>query len=352
MSRAILITGGCGFIGSHFIDLAVNKFLDHQIVVIDAMFSGSNIQNISTNLQEDKIVFYKESILSRSFLENIFIKHNIVKVFHFAAESHVDRSIKSPKPFIMSNILGTFELIDVAFNYWDANGINKHLFFHISTDEVYGELGFQENPFTESNKFMPNSPYSASKASSDLLVRAYHQTYGVNTITTNCSNNFGSRQDREKLIPTTLASIFQGIKIPVYGNGLNIRDWLYVKDHVNIIYQLSIQDTLYGQSFNIGSNNEKANLELIISIINLIHDLHKKNNDLFKSLKISNSLLNLDYEGCYEFVEDRKGHDTRYAVDNSLLLENIGQFSFTDFENSLRDTIRWYLMNQNRLYNS
>ena len=348
MNKSILITGGCGFIGSHFVDLAVNKLSEYEIVVVDALYKGSNINNIVGHIDNNVIKFFKEDIINKEFLKELFSSHNFEKIFHFAAESHVDRSIVSPRDFIISNILGTFELLSASHDYWSSKNIENHLFFHVSTDEVYGDLDKSDPSFTEESNIKPNSPYSASKASSDLLVRAYAKTFNLKTIITNCSNNFGPRQDTEKLIPKAIEKILDSKKVPIYGKGDNIRDWLYVNDHVNSIYQISKHPNLFGKRINIGGNNEINNLQILETIIDSIKILYKESPRLFQKFPNFTNPTMKDLKDFYVFVEDRKGHDFRYSIDNTLIKNSINDYLLTDFNEAILNTIRWYLNHFNR----
>ena len=305
---SILVTGGAGFIGSNFLHHLVTV-TDEEIVCIDKLTYAANWRYIPDNIK-----FYTIDIASKSACDTIFKRHKIKTVFHFAAESHVDNSIKDCSPFIHSNIVGTVSLLDLALKH----EVDK--FIHISTDEVYGSLDPDEHAFTETNAFEPNSPYSASKASSDHLVRAWFHTYGLPVVTTNCSNNYGPRQHKEKFIPTIISKAMKNEKIPVYGNGMNVRDWLYVDDHCEAICDVLAKGKL-GQKYNIGGNNEISNIELAKKILQLMGKP----------------------ESLIEYVTDRPGHDFRYSIDNSKIVNELNWSPSTDFDAGLLRTIEYYM---------
>jgi dTDP-glucose 4,6-dehydratase len=318
----ILVTGGLGFIGSNFIKFIINKKETNIIINIDTttkQHSAANEKNVKDFKDNPKYKFYDFWL---EMLDNAFIKdqfkqlikdHNITHIVHFAAESHVDNSISDPKRFIQSNILGTFNLLEIIRDFPEIR------FHHISTDEVYGSLG-DEGKFTETTAYAPNSPYSASKASSDMLVRAYHHTFKALVTISNCSNNYGPNQHNEKFIPVVINSILNNKKIPVYGNGKNVRDWIFVDDHCEAIWFV-LNNGRIGETYNIGGNCEKTNLDII--------------NDICK-------VLNLNPQDHISFVEDRKGHDFRYAIDNSKINKELNWFPTTSFEDGILKTIDYY----------
>ena len=319
--KNILVTGAAGFIGSNFAEFMVNKHPDYNIVVFDKLTYAGNMDNLKK--VQDKITFVKGDICDLEKVTETFEKYNIDSVVHFAAESHVDNSIKTPFVFTQTNVIGTHTLLEVAKRFWGEGSSNK--FVHISTDEVYGTLG-EDGYFTEKSPIQPNSPYSASKASSDLIALAYHETYKMNVIVTNCSNNYGPYQHNEKLIPHMIKLALNDEKLPVYGEGLNIRDWLYVEDHCEAI-DLVLHNGKAGERYNIGGHNEKRNIEIVKLIL--------------KHLGKPETLIS--------FVEDRKGHDYRYAIDPTKIKNELGWEPKTKFEDGIVKTIDWYLENKDWL---
>lgn len=328
MMRSILVTGGAGFIGSNFLNEMVKKYPDYLFVNFDSLTYAANLENIKVN-DYLNYKFYKGDIRNMNDIVNAFKLYNITDIIHFAAESHVDNSISNPGIFIETNINGTANLLNVALEFW-KNNLSNHRFYHVSTDEVYGSLELNSDElFTEKTPYKPHSPYSASKASSDFLVQAFHDTYGMNTIISHCSNNYGPNQHEEKLIPKVITNIINGKDIPVYGKGENVRDWLFVTDHCYAI------DTIFhngksGDVYNIGGNNELANIDLIRRIIHIVD--HKCN----RLPGFSNKLIT--------YVEDRKGHDLRYGIDSSKLQNELGwEPSIKNINEGLEKTIDWYL---------
>ena len=315
MSKNILVTGAAGFIGANFADYFVNKHPEYNAIVVDKLTYAGNMDNLKN--VEDKITFIQADICDFEKMKEIFIKYNIDGVIHFAAESHVDNSIKTPFIFTQTNVIGTHTLLETAKQVWGEGSTNK--FVHISTDEVYGTLG-EEGYFTENSPIQPNSPYSASKASSDLIALAYHETFKMNVSVTNCSNNYGPYQHNEKLIPHMIKLALEDKNLPVYGQGLNIRDWLFVEDHCEAI-DLVYHNGKAGQRYNIGGHNEKRNIEIVKLIL--------------KHLDKSEELIT--------FVEDRKGHDYRYAIDPTKIKNELGWEPKTKFEDGIIKTIDWYL---------
>ena len=329
-TRSILITGGAGFIGSHVVRLFVNKYPDYLIVNLDKLTYAGNLANLTDIESAPNYRFERADICDYDTVKSIFSTYNIDGVIHLAAESHVDRSIRDPFTFARTNVLGTLTLLQVAREHWDGNWDGKR-FYHISTDEVYGALGFDNTYFTEDTKYDPHSPYSASKASSDHFVRAFHDTYGMPTIVTNCSNNYGPYQFPEKLIPLFINNIRHGKPLPVYGRGENVRDWLYVVDHARAI------DTIFhhgaiAHTYNIGGFNEWKNIDLIKVIIATVDRL------LGNTPGTSDHLIT--------YVTDRAGHDLRYAIDSSRLKDELGWEPSLQFEEGIELTVRWYLDNQ------
>lgn len=328
--RNILITGGAGFIGSHVVRLFTTKYPDYRIVTLDKLTYAGNTANIADVMQLENHTFIEGDITNAALVERIFSDYAIDGVLHLAAESHVDRSISAPLVFAHNNIIGTLTLLEAARKAWDGQYDGKR-FHHISTDEVYGALKLDGGKFTEDTRYDPHSPYSASKASSDHFVRAYHDTYGLPTVITNCSNNYGERQYPEKLIPLFIYNIVNRRPLPVYGTGLNIRDWLYVGDHARAL------DTVFhhaesGATYNIGGDNEWTNIDLVRQLIAIVDE------ELGREKGDSEALIS--------YVDDRAGHDLRYAIDSSRLQHDLGWHAETPFEEGLRRTVRWYLSNR------
>ena len=332
--QTILVTGGAGFIGSNFIPYFIEDNTNLHIVNVDVLTYAGNVENLSEVEKNPRYTFEKGDICDRNFIESLFKKYNFKGVIHFAAESHVDNSIKNPDAFIQTNVFGTFNLLDVARNQWmkAPNEFKPEYkncrFHHISTDEVYGTLG-KTGLFTEETPYAPNSPYSASKASSDFLVRSYFHTYGMNVVTTNCSNNYGQKQHDEKLIPTIIRKAINGENIPIYGDGKNIRDWLYVLDHckgISLVYKTGKT----GETYNIGGKNERNNLYIANTICELLDKIQPKETS---------------YKEQISFVSDRPGHDFRYAIDASKIENELAWGAEENFETGIIKTIKWYLNN-------
>jgi len=334
--KTILITGGAGFIGSNFIPYFIETHPDLRVVNLDALTYAGNLENLNEVMANPRYSFVKGDICDRSLVESLFLEYEIAGVVHFAAESHVDNSIAGPEAFIKTNISGTFTLLDVARKYWMSapfefkSGKQDNRFLHVSTDEVYGSLG-KDGLFTESTPYAPNSPYSASKASSDFLVRSYFHTYGLNVVTTNCSNNYGPKQHSEKLIPTIIRKALRGEPIPIYGDGMNVRDWLYVLDHAKGI-DLAFHKGLAGETYNIGGRNERTNNQIVNTICEIL-DREKPNHG--KS-----------YRQQVTYVKDRAGHDRRYAIDATKIERQLGWKAEENFESGILKTINWYLSHQ------
>lgn len=328
MKKVLLITGGAGFIGSHVVRRFVNQYPDYQIINLDKLTYAGNLENLKDVDKKDNYIFEKGDIIDQDFIFDLFEKYNFTGVIHLAAESHVDRSISNPTEFIYTNIIGTVNLLNAARKLWGNNQENK-LFYHISTDEVYGSLG-KEGYFVESTPYDPRSPYSSSKASSDHLVRAYYHTFNLPIVISNCSNNYGPNQFPEKLIPLAINNIKNNKKIPVYGKGENVRDWLYVEDHAGAI-DLMFHKGKTGETYNIGGNNEWRNIDLIHHLCKLMD--RKLGRDPGTSAKL------------ITFVKDRAGHDLRYAIDSGKIQKELGWKPSVNFEKGLEKTVEWYLNN-------
>lgn len=327
--KRILITGGAGFIGSHVVRLFVNKYPDYTVINLDKLTYAGNLENLKDIENKSNYKFIRGDIVNSEFILQLFKDEQIDGVIHLAAESHVDRSISSPMEFIYTNIIGTVNLLNASRSLWEGQYERKK-FYHISTDEVYGSLG-ESGLFTEETPYNPHSPYSASKASSDHLVRAYHDTFGLPVVISNCSNNYGPNQFPEKLLPLFINNIKNKKPLPVYGKGENVRDWLYVKDHANAI-DLVFHEGKVGETYNIGGNNEWKNIDLIRKLCEIM------NSKLNRQSETSEKLIT--------FVKDRAGHDLRYAIDSSKIQNELGWKPSISFEKGLEKTIHWYLANQ------
>ena len=330
--KKILITGGAGFIGSHVIRLFVNKYPDYLIINLDKLTYAGNLFNLKDIEQRPNYKFIKGDIVDTVFIDNLFSEEQIDSVIHLAAESHVDRSISNPLEFVMTNVLGTVNLLNAARHQW-KQAYSNHRFYHVSTDEVYGSLG-ETGLFTEQTAYDPHSPYSASKASSDHFVRSYHDTYGIDAVISNCSNNYGSFHFPEKLIPLSINNIKNNLPIPVYGKGENIRDWLWVEDHARAI-DLIFHQAPAGSTYNIGGHNEWTNIDLIRLLCKIMDQ--KLGRELGSSAKL------------ITFVTDRAGHDLRYAIDSSKLQADLGWKPSLQFEEGLEKTVDWFLNNEDWL---
>jgi len=332
--KTLLVTGCAGFIGSNFVPYFLEKYPDVRLVNLDLLTYAGNLDNLSDVTDTDRHIFVRGDICDRALVESLFERYDIRGVIHFAAESHVDNSIKNPGVFVQTNVNGTFTLIDVAYKTWMEKpfvykaGYEGCRFHHISTDEVYGTLG-ETGLFTEETSYAPNSPYSASKAGSDMIVRSYHHTYGMNTVITNCSNNYGPKQHNEKLIPTIIRKALANENIPIYGDGKNIRDWLYVLDHckgIDIVYHTGRN----GEVYNIGGRNERNNNQIAERICSLL--------DQMKPASDGKS-----YKELITYVEDRAGHDRRYAIDATKIENELGWKADENFDTGIIKTVEWYL---------
>ena len=327
--KSILVTGGAGFIGSHLVRLLVNKYPEYHIINMDVLTYAGNLDNLKDIQGKENYAFVKCDICDIENVKQVFVNYKINSVIHLAAESHVDRSIEYPFSFAQTNVMGTLSLLQVAKAYWNGN-LSDKLFYHVSTDEVYGSLG-KEGFFTENTKYDPHSPYSASKASSDHFVRAFHDTYGLPVVISNCSNNYGSYQFPEKLIPLFINNIVNNKPLPVYGKGENVRDWLFVNDHARAIDVIFHKGKL-GDTYNIGGFNEWKNIDLIKVMIKTVDRM------LGREEGVSEKLIT--------YVTDRAGHDLRYAIDSSKLKNELGWEPSLQFEEGIEKTVKWYLDNK------
>lgn len=332
--RAVLVTGGAGFIGANFVPYFAAKYADYQVINLDKLTYAGNLENLSECRSMPNYTFVEGDICDRALIEKLFKEYDIRGVVHFAAESHVDNSITGPQAFIETNILGTFTLLDVARNCWLNGphqvkpGYEDARFHHISTDEVYGALG-DTGFFVETTPYDPSSPYSASKASSDMLVKAYHRTYGMNVTISNCSNNYGPKQHPEKLIPKIISNALSGKNIPIYGDGKNVRDWLFVLDHCKAI-DLIFHNGQSGETYNIGGHNERNNLQIVDAICSILDQkMPRADKSSYKDLVV--------------FVKDRPGHDRRYAIDAAKLTNDLGWKADENFDSGIVKTVEWYL---------
>ena len=356
--KTYLVTGAAGFIGSNYIKYILKKHDDIKVVILDALTYAGNLATIANDIDNERCFFVRGNICDSELVERLFADYKFDCIVNFAAESHVDRSIEDPQLFLQTNILGTQNLMDAARRAWvtgkDETGYptwRKDVRFHqVSTDEVYGSLG-AEGYFTENTPLCPHSPYSASKASADMIVMAYHDTYKMPVTITRCSNNYGPYHFPEKLIPLIIKNILEGKRLPVYGDGSNVRDWLYVEDHCKAI-DLVVNKGRNGEVYNVGGHNEKKNIDIVKLTISTIHDMMAKKPELRKILKKKeldeNGEISIDWinESLISFVKDRLGHDQRYAIDPTKISQELGWTPETKFEDGIVKTIEWYLNNQ------
>jgi dTDP-glucose 4,6-dehydratase len=331
--KHILVTGGAGFIGANFVPYFIENNPDYHLVNLDLLTYAGNLDNVKEVENHPRYTFVQGDICDRNFVEELFQKYQFHDVIHFAAESHVDNSISGPEAFIKTNVLGTFNLLDTARKLWMSApnqynvGFENSRFHHVSTDEVYGTLG-ETGLFEETTPYAPNSPYSASKAGSDMIVRSYFHTYGMNVVTTNCSNNYGPKQHDEKLIPTIIRKAVTGENIPIYGDGKNVRDWLYVLDHCKGI-ELAFKKGTAGETYNIGGRNERNNLYIVDRVCSILDEMKPKASGSYKEQ--------------ITFVKDRPGHDLRYAIDATKIETELGWKADENFETGIVKTVEWYI---------
>ena len=339
MNKKFLITGGAGFIGSAVIRHIIYN-TSHSVVNVDNLTYAGNLDSLASVENESRYEFEKVDICNSLDIGHVLSKHKPDVIMHLAAESHVDRSIDGPSKFIETNIYGTYVLLEQSKEYWlslDGKKKNNFKFHHVSTDEVYGDLGQKDSLFTEETPYAPSSPYSASKASSDHLVRAWHRTFNLPTLITNCSNNYGPHQFPEKLIPLMILNAIKGKSLPVYGNGKQVRDWLYVDDHAKALLLVALKGEI-GSTYNIGGNNQIQNIEVVKTLCSILDDLVPSKIDGIS--KYDQLIMN---------VEDRAGHDTRYAIDSSKILDELGWVPQETFQTGIEKTVRWYLDNYNKI---
>ncbi len=349
--RRLLVTGGAGFIGANYVHYWLETYPEDTVVVLDALTYAGNKANLDPVMDNPNFVFAHGDICDTELVENLLKTHKLDTVVHFAAESHVDRSITGPDAFIETNILGTYSLLKAAKKVWidepkaEGNAPLPHRFHHVSTDEVYGTLEPNDPAFTEETAYAPNSPYSASKAASDHLVRAYHHTYGLEVTTSNCSNNYGPYHFPEKLIPLIITNILFNKPLPIYGDGQQIRDWLYVTDHARGI-DLVLNKGRLGENYNIGGHNEWANIDIVKVVCNLMNEAFAQDSTLASRFSQAGFAIEGKSEELITYVTDRAGHDRRYAIDATKTNEELGYNPVESFETGIKKTVEWYLGNQ------
>lgn len=342
----MLVTGGAGFIGANFVHYWIDRYPEDRLINLDALTYAGNLENLTGIPNGAKYRFVKGDIRDYQLVTDLLEEEGIDTIVHFAAESHVDRSIHGPDEFIDTNVVGTHSLLKAAKVCWlDKEEAVSHRFHHVSTDEVYGTLTPDAPPFTESNQYLPNSPYAASKAASDHLVRAYQETYGLNVTTSNCSNNYGPYQFPEKLIPLLIANILDGKSLPVYGDGKQIRDWLYVDDH-NRGIDLIIQDGRVGETYNIGGNNEWTNIDIVKEVCSILDEKFARESELAERFPAAPQVTGKKGETLITHVADRLGHDRRYAINAGKISNELGYAPVESFATGIRKTVDWYLANE------
>ena len=345
--KTLLVTGGAGFIGANFVHYWLEKYPEDKVVVLDALTYAGNMANLVPVQNNPQYTFVHGNICDQALIETLLVEHGIDTLVHFAAESHVDRSITGPDAFIETNIMGTYSLLKAAKKVWlDGDKVlANHRFHHVSTDEVYGTLSATDPAFTEDTAYAPNSPYSASKAASDHLVRAYHHTYGLNVTTSNCSNNYGPYHFPEKLIPLVITNVLHNKDLPIYGDGQQIRDWLYVEDHAYGI-DLVLQNGRIGENYNIGGNNEWANIDIVKTISVLVEQEFTNNAELAARFPKAKAAIEQNSASLITYVKDRPGHDRRYAIDATKTNNELGYEPKESFATGIAKTVTWYLNNE------
>lgn len=342
--KNLLVTGGAGFIGVNFVHYWIKNYPQDTVIVLDALTYAGNLKSLNSVRDRQNFKFYQGDICDTDLVETLLREHRIDTLVHFAAESHVDRSISGSDVFIQTNIIGTHSLLKATKKVWLEEGLNKedHRFHHVSTDEVYGTLEAEDPAFSEATPYAPNSPYSASKAASDHLVRAYHHTYGLQVTTSNCSNNYGPYHFPEKLIPLVITNILHDKPLPIYGDGQQVRDWLYVEDHARGI-DLVITRGRLGECYNIGGLNEQTNVDIVNLICNLLNQQFSERPDLSKKFPLASNAILGRAESLITFVADRAGHDRRYAIDPTKSNEELGYKPTESFKSGIEKTVKWYL---------
>ncbi|KEI70764.1 dTDP-glucose 4,6-dehydratase [Endozoicomonas elysicola] len=343
--KSLLVTGGAGFIGANFVHYWLNQYPDHKVVVLDALTYAGNLANLEPVNGLPNFEFVHGDILHTDLIVELLKHHAVDTIVHFAAESHVDRSITGPDAFLETNIMGTHSLLKAAKQVWLDGGVVDHRFHHVSTDEVYGTLAENDPPFTETTAYAPNSPYAASKASSDHLVRAYQETYGLNTTISNCSNNYGPYHFPEKLIPLVITNILEDKPLPIYGDGKQVRDWLFVEDHARGI-ELVLNKGMVGENYNIGGHNEWQNIDIVKLVCQLVNEAFSADAELASRFPNATKAANGIAEELITFVKDRPGHDRRYAIDAAKSRRELGYEPVESFETGIRKTLHWYLDNE------
>ncbi len=340
--KTLLVTGGAGFIGTNFVYYWLDKYPEDRVIVLDALTYAGIRENLAEAQKNPKCEFIHGNIKDQDLVEDLLGRHHIDTIVHFAAESHVDRSISGPDAFIDTNVVGTHSLLKAAKKVWLDQGTKPHRFHHISTDEVYGTLSVTDPAFTETTPYAPNSPYAASKAASDHLVRAYHETFGLEVTTSNCSNNYGPFQFPEKLIPLMITNVFNNRPIPVYGDGRQIRDWLYVDDH-NLGVDLILNHGRIGETYNIGGNNEQFNLDIVHLVCSLMDEIFNTTPELRQRYPQAPPSKGKPAAALITHVTDRAGHDRRYAINAAKISSELGYEPGVSFETGIRKTVQWYL---------
>ena len=347
MSKVLLVTGGAGFIGANYVHYWLKTYPEDKVIALDALTYAGNMENLEPVKDLENFSFVHGNILDQALIEKLLREEKVDTLVHFAAESHVDRSITGPDAFLETNIMGTHSLLKAAKKVWMDEGLlpEGHRFHHVSTDEVYGTLEPEDPAFSEDTPYAPNSPYAASKAASDHLVRSYHHTFGMNVTTSNCSNNYGPYHFPEKLIPLVITNILFDKALPIYGDGLQIRDWLYVEDHARGI-DLVIKKGVVGDTYNIGGINEWANIDIVKLICNLMNEQFANNSELAERYSEAKSAIEGKSESLITYVKDRPGHDRRYAINPTKANDILGYQPQESFETGIRKTVEWYLNNQ------